>query len=94
MRASAVRIVGVLLDGKPTFHAASHGYGDYDTLCGIDANDPKVGHGGLIKAPRRIKIDCTACCIIWAGTLALKLRKSNFALASEASTKDGGDERG
>jgi hypothetical protein len=75
---SDTRIVGVMLDGKPTFHAAGHGFGDYDTLCGIDADDPTIGHGGRFKTPRRMKIDCDACYAIWTGTLALRLRKSNF----------------
>jgi hypothetical protein len=26
------------------------GYGDYDTLCGIDSNDPAIGHLGVVPA--------------------------------------------
>jgi len=39
----------------------SCGYGDYDTLCGIDANDPFIGHFGTVPVAINTKIDCAAC---------------------------------
>lgn len=58
------------------YHAQSSGYTDYDTLCGIDADDPRIGHFG--KEPSNKKITCEACRAIWRGTLALKLKEKDF----------------
>lgn len=57
---------GVRLDGIVTVHMDSTGYGDYDTLCGIDANDAAIGHEP-VAVPRngRARIDCAACWAIW-----------------------------
>ena len=75
---AAGKTVGILIDGESTFHAASHGHGDYNSLCGIDADDPSIGHGGPVPAARGQKITCQQCFAIWRGTLELKLRASNF----------------
>lgn len=72
------KVVGVLIDGEETFHAPPTGVADYDTLCGIDANDDVIGHGGFIEVPRGQKITCTTCHTIWKETIALRLRESNF----------------
>jgi hypothetical protein len=37
------------------------GFGDYDTLCGIDANDPAIGHLGVVPVSDGISINCVAC---------------------------------
>ena len=52
---------------------------DYDTLCGIDANDPTIGHEGLVTAKRGQKITCMNCKMIWQGVVAMNLRKASFA---------------
>ena len=72
------KVVGVLIEGKPTFHASPTGVADYDTLCCLDANDDVIGHGGLVDAPRGQKITCTTCHSIWKETIALRLRESDF----------------
>lgn len=52
--------------------------GDYDTLCGIDADDPAIGMKGTIDAGLH-KIDCLQCRSIIEGVQALKFRSSDFA---------------
>lgn len=47
-------------DEGVSFHA-SNADGDFDTLCGIDFNDPGIGHYGAETAPRGSKIDCPSC---------------------------------
>lgn len=71
-------IVSVLLDGYLTHHAPPHGYGDYDTLCGLDADDSAIGHGGIIATPTGARIDCVACKSIWHGTVKLGLSGCDF----------------
>lgn len=71
------KVVGVMVDGELTFHAAG-AVSDYDTLCGIDANDPRVGHGGQVEVKRGQKITCTECRTIWNNVIRMRLRASNF----------------
>jgi hypothetical protein len=52
------------------------GYGDYDTLCGIDANDPFIGHLGTVSVAINTKIDCAACKAIFE--TAKNYRRSDF----------------
>jgi hypothetical protein len=52
--------VAVKLDTGITVHCAA-GYGDFDTLCGIDSNDPNIGHFGVVSVAANAKIDCPAC---------------------------------
>ncbi len=72
------KAVGVILDGVDTWHA--HGvHSDYNTLCGIDADDPTIGHDGLTEhIPRGQKITCEQCWSIWRNMRALRLRESDF----------------
>lgn len=35
--------------------------GSYDTLCGIDSDDPFIGHFGIVPIAINTKIDCKAC---------------------------------
>lgn len=73
-------IVGVrrLVDGEivDEFHAPPAG--DFDTLCGVDANDdhPLVGTMGFCKVSKGQKIDCAQCYSIWVA--AREVRKSEF----------------
>jgi hypothetical protein len=72
------KTVGVTIDGAATRHA--HGVSqDFATLCGIDADDPSVGHGGVITAPRGQKITCTQCHTLWMNTIALRLTAKDFS---------------
>lgn len=60
--------VAVDHDGEVIVHAKSSGAGgDYDTLCAVDANDPSVGHNGIVPVPRngRARINCQECRAIW-----------------------------
>ena len=52
--------VAVKTDEGVTVHCRC-GYGDFDTLCGIDSNDPSIGHLGTVPVPLNAKIDCLAC---------------------------------
>lgn len=71
------KAIGVDQDGEVVWHA--HGVSnDYDTLCGMDANDPHIGHHGLVDAKRGQRITCVVCHTIWSNTVALKLRQSDF----------------
>lgn len=72
--------IGVLIDGSETWHAPAVSGNGYDTLCGIDANDPAIGHGGTIPTKRGQKITCLECYTIWSGMVALRLRRRNFKL--------------
>lgn len=72
------KAVGVLIDGEETWHAPSVAGPDYDTLCGIDANDSEVGTFGTIEPKRGQKITCVQCYGIWQGVTAMRLRESNF----------------
>ena len=77
------KAIGVIVDGNVEWHAHHHGVGDYNTLCGIDADDPNIGHEGTVEAKRGQKITCQTCREIWRGTVALNLRESSFSLGSE-----------
>jgi hypothetical protein len=72
------RVVGVTIDGELSWHAANHGPTDHHTLCGIDADDPAIGHTGSIRPPRGQKITCVGCYGIWRGVAALRLRADDF----------------
>ena len=42
--------IGVKIDGEVSWHAERDDGIDYDTLCGIDSNDPSIGHQGNVTA--------------------------------------------
>jgi hypothetical protein len=71
------KAIGVVIDGETQWHARGV-FDDYDTLCGIDSNDPAIGHQGTMEPLRGQKIDCITCKTIWSNTVALKLRSSDF----------------
>jgi len=55
------RFVAVKVEGAVSVHAVGHD-GNYDTLCGIDANDSGVGHEGIVPLPWvHSRIGCEAC---------------------------------
>lgn len=47
--------------------------GDFDTLCGIDSNDPNIGHFGTVPVACNTKIDCKTCRSIWNTCRAYRL---------------------
>ena len=71
------KVIGVVIDGEPSWHAQGV-LSDYDTLCGVDANDPTIGHGGTVTPRRGQKIDCQNCKTMWLNMRALRLRATNF----------------
>lgn len=73
------KAVGVVIDEQVEWHAPGAGGTDHDTLCGIDANDSAIGHGGTVQAKRGQKIECAQCRAIWADVTAMKLRKRDFS---------------
>lgn len=52
--------VAIEIEGVAQTHASGHPTGNYDTLCGLEANDPGIGHKlvGVIIGSR---IDCDHC---------------------------------
>lgn len=72
-----VDIVGVNIDDVIEYHAGTPN-GNYDTLCGLDADDPQLGHFGRVPAPKRQRITCEQCKTIWFGTMELKLKPADF----------------
>lgn len=73
------KVIGVNVDGVAEWHIPGVGVSDYDTLCCLDANDPSVGHAGLVQPTKGQKITCEFCKMIWEGVIDLKLKKSDFA---------------
>lgn len=71
------KAVGVETDDGTEWHAPGV-VSDYDTLCGIDANDPGIGFHGLVTAKRGQKITCEQCRSVWEGVVALRLRATDF----------------
>lgn len=71
-------VVGVDIDGVVEWHAIGAGGNDYNTLCGIDADDPSIGHNGVVKAKRGQKINCAQCYGIWIGVKNMSFRESDF----------------
>lgn len=68
-------IVAVKIEGEIQVHSRG-AIGDYDTLCGIDADDPAIGHQGIAELPKEAKITCGACYQIFCA--AWKLRETDF----------------
>lgn len=52
--------IAIEVDGKVEVHAAGHPTGNYDTLCGMEADDPGINHrpAGVIIGAR---INCADC---------------------------------
>lgn len=72
------KIIGVDIDGRIEWHAAGIGSAGYDTMCGVDAFDPNIGHQGTVPAVRGVKINCLQCKSMFDGFRSLGLRKSDF----------------
>jgi hypothetical protein len=71
------KYIAIKIDDTITVHAAGDAGGGYDSLCGIDANDPAIGHSE-VDVPRGAKIDCDICkghFLQWKS-----LRKSDFEI--------------
>jgi hypothetical protein len=80
-RAGAMTKVGVRYaddSGKGSYvvvHAVC-AIGNYDTLCGIDANDSVIGHLGLVTVSGTAPINCVTCKRIWE--VAKQYRAKDF----------------
>lgn len=72
------KAIGVIVDGVTEWHARGSGVTDHTTLCGLDSNDPGIGHTGTVSPARGQKITCQTCKAVWEGTIALRLRASDF----------------
>ena len=59
--------VAVSHDGEIIVHAEpSNAGGDYDTLCGLDTDDPAIGlEPAAVPRNGRARIDCEDCKSIW-----------------------------
>lgn len=65
--------VATVIDGERQVHMVG-GFSDYDTACGIDMNDPKLGQLPENITDTRDKIDCPACFRIWEDARIYKPR--------------------
>ena len=73
--------VAITVDNKTEVHAGEMGVGGgYDSLCGIDANDPSLGHY-LADLPPNPKINCPDCISIIKAAKAFK--KSDIQAKAE-----------
>lgn len=75
------KVIGVVIDGETGWHAVNVSGTDYATLCGIDPDDPSIGHTGTVEPKRGQKIDCQECYSAWRGVVDLALKQTNFSLA-------------
>ena len=66
------KFVAILIDGEITIHA-DRAAGNYDTLCGLDGNDPGIGHTAA-ECPKGSKINCSDCWAIWQAAQGLRAR--------------------
>lgn len=72
------KVIGVKMDtGEVIWHAPGV-VSDYDTLCGLDANDSEADTYGTVEPKRGQKITCESCKAIWERTVALRLRATDF----------------
>ena len=72
------KAIGVMVDGGVIEWHAHGVVQNYDTLCGIDANDPSEGMHGTVSAPRGQKINCGECASIYKRFQELGLRRASF----------------
>ncbi len=73
-------VVGVSIQGMVLFHVRNvSGTTDHDTLCGIDVDDPSIGHDGIVNPLPGQKVTCKICKNIVLGVQAMRLRKTDFA---------------
>lgn len=54
-----MKLVAIEIDGAVEVHATA-AMGDYTSLCGIDQDDPDIGHRPA-ALPRRALITCAQC---------------------------------
>ena len=54
-----MRLVTIEIDGEPMVHLPSSA-AQYDTLCGIDGDDPGIGHV-TVETEKGAKVDCLDC---------------------------------
>ena len=55
------KFIGIIEDNGNVMIHAQYPNGNYDTLCGIDANDSELGHNGVAEVSNNSKIDCHQC---------------------------------
>jgi len=72
------RVIGVSIDGVTEWHAVNIGPTDHNTLCGIDADDPTIGHNGTVLPPHGTKINCTLCKTIYLRFIQAGFKKTDF----------------
>lgn len=66
------RRIATIIDGKREVHMVG-GPHDYDTACGLDMNDPEIGHYISEITETTDKIDCPQCRVIWQDARLYKL---------------------
>ncbi len=71
------KYIAIKINGKTTVHASGDSGGGYDTLCGIDGDDPTLGHY-YVPLTAKAKIDCRIC--EFQFTQWKKFKKSDFSI--------------
>lgn len=71
------KYIAIKIDDIITVHAAGDPGGGYDSLCGIDSDDPGIGHSE-VDVPKGSKINCSICLNIF--TAWEQFKKSDFEI--------------
>lgn len=66
-------MVGIRTDEGDEFHIGAPPGPDYHTLCGVDADDPAIGHHGVTPVPRGQVVTCQQCKSIYQFVKLLRL---------------------
>lgn len=61
-----------------------HPTGNYDTLCNMDGDDPKLGHY-LVPVPKGERVNCDECFRIWLTAQTFTI--DDFAAPNNASSR-------
>ena len=72
------KVIGVDIDGVVTWHAINPFTTDYETMCSLDADDPVLGHNGIVKPSKGQKINCDECKMMFESFKSLALKKTDF----------------
>lgn len=68
------KFVAISCQGVVQVHLP-HSTGNYDTLCGMDADDPAIEHFPA-EVPKGAKVDCPDCKGLWE--VAKRFRATDF----------------
>ena len=67
-------------DTETAWHLVGGAVSDYNTLCGIDADDPEIGHHGTVRPKRGQKVTCSSCIGIYRHIKSLRISECDFEI--------------